>query len=382
LAALALLALACDQGKQHDQTTYTPPLNLIGANVGDNKPVATNGVIELAFDRFLNPATTLRQGFSLHSALGEFPGSPVITYDPITRVVRIERPAIVTTDDWLEDNVFYTLTLNVPGQGDYTNGFRAIDGATFDPSQPSSSRQIAFFACSPDPTKSKCAAGVKPVLAPAEPPISFCDDVQPIFANHCSGSKCHAAPGPSHQPAAGLVLDDGEGIRYTAIGKSAQGSTTGATAKPLAAGKQFGVNMPVIEAHSPGTSWLMYKLLLATPTDHGLNPVRPFCFADGGVTPAATPVTAVTLAPYQPLADSERAILSSYILGREMPFPSDPSQPSSSENNADNPPLTFDEMERLRIWIRNGAPVPQDNCVPCSTGDAGAPPPITDGGKD
>ena len=60
--------------------------------------------------------------------------------------------------------------------------------------------------------------------------------------------------------------------------------------------------------------------------------------------------------------DVERSILSNFILGREMPFP------------ATNPvaygelPLTFDERETVRIWIKNLAPgsaVPE--CGGCGT---------------
>jgi hypothetical protein len=58
-----------------------------------------------------------------------------------------------------------------------------------------------------------------------------------------------------------------------------------------------------------------------------------------------------------PLDDDEKSVLSQYILGHSMPYPSS----FDSDGNpvqTDNPPLTFDEMERVRLWIAQGAPVP------------------------
>ena len=56
---------------------------------------------------------------------------------------------------------------------------------------------------------------------------------------------------------------------------------------------------------------------------------------------------------WQAISTAERASLSNYILGREMPFPPTPSQLNSSTS-----PLTLDDMERLSLWISQGAAAP------------------------
>ena len=77
-----------------------------------------------------------------------------------------------------------------------------------------------------------------------------------------------------------------------------------------------------------------------------------------------------TLAPLaRPYADDlERTLLSDYVLGREMPYP-------APGNAYFSQPLTFQERERIRIWIARGAPV--RDCGACST----SVPPARDGGR-
>jgi hypothetical protein len=67
--------------------------------------------------------------------------------------------------------------------------------------------------------------------------------------------------------------------------------------------------------------------------------------------------------------DRERSALASFILGREMPFP------VSSPGGYPSEPLTFDEREQLRVWIKGlvpGAALP--DCGEC--GEL----PVTDAG--
>ena len=336
--------------------------------MGDGKPLATGGQIEIAFDRLLDPQTVVRQAFPVRDATGNVVASPVIKYDPITRVV-----TIVPDPGALADDQFYTVTVGIP-KNDDDNGLRAIDRATLDPSSGAAGRTISFFAC--NVTGSKCAPDAGAPVAPAVVPVaSFCNDIFPIFESqrskiakdqdyrgHCSGAQCHAVAlvdGPSearHLPAAGLVLQSPDGITATAIDKPAQGSMMASKADDtLPATRLFGVNMPVIHTHAPATSWLLYKLLLAVPPDPATVPQarRKECYPNSDApAPQSFPLPA---APFQPLTDAERRVLSDYVLGREMPYPSHPGLDPDPGN--DNFPLTFDEMQRLRVWIEQGAPV-------------------------
>jgi hypothetical protein len=93
----------------------------------------------------------------------------------------------------------------------------------------------------------------------------------------------------------------------------------------------------------------MYKLLLAVPPACSSTPGAPPC--DAG---APTPPTNTHAVPWLPLSEAERITLSNFILGREMPFPSDPSAPLGTDPSA----LTLTELENVSFWIAEGAPLP------------------------
>jgi hypothetical protein len=54
------------------------------------------------------------------------------------------------------------------------------------------------------------------------------------------------------------------------------------------------------------------------------------------------------------MTDAERAALSDLVPGREMPFPARPETPA----RATTEPMTVDELERVSLWIAQGARVP------------------------
>ena len=58
------------------------------------------------------------------------------------------------------------------------------------------------------------------------------------------------------------------------------------------------------------------------------------------------------------MSDDERATLSNYIPGREMPYPTDPTAPLDSATS----PLTGDELDTVSTWIRQGAAIPAAGC--------------------
>jgi len=320
----------------------------------------------------------------LSQAGGNSAGSPVVAYDPVARVVSLSNPTAQGDGGaacWLQPNQFYQVNFAIPNSPQ-ANGLRAIDGATLDPA---GAKPIGFnsgpMPCSGSP--------------PAPPRVHFCVDIwSPIFSARCSAPQCHGAPTQVNpqsypqfpdgfsRPAASLVLATTQGVGETAIGRVAQGSNTGPLAKAGAPGFHFGVDMPIIDqgdstTGNPGNSWLMYKLLLAPPPDASV-PNSPITCGSGMETPAPS---FGNIHPGVPMSDAERARLSNFIVGREMPFPSLPGagDPVPPTKTADNPTLSIDELERVQTWIANGAPL--EDCTQCAGVDAGSDAPPGDGGS-
>ncbi len=352
LGLLAATVLAgCDQGQQDNQTiTVGPPIALVtGAgsltNIGPSQPLPVDLPIVLQFNRLLNPNSVTRQSIQLLTSSQALLTEPVVDYDPVLMTVTLSNPGAGFM--WLTEGSSYEIQFPVPTSASDIDGLRAIDDATF-----ASPTTVAF------------EVGAASGAGTPEPTMHFCVDILPIFTGKCALSGCHASPsaassadaGPS-LPGAGLVLDNSEGVALTAIGRVAQGSNTGASAVPESPGAIFGVDMPIIDPGTAGTgdpanSWLLYKVLLAvpsTPSTTGSSALQcnPFQTADEYAQGSTSPAAMTT----------ERGILANFILGREMPYPamlnyteSDAGPPSASN-------LTVQELERLRLWIQQGAPI-------------------------
>ncbi len=337
--------------------------------MGTSKPLPTDSAIEIAFDRLLNPLTVTRQSVVLRDAAGNAVSAPIVTYDPVARVVTLQSPAAGGSPCWLDSGQPYTVTLGVPqGPGD-TSGLRSIDGAPLDPS---GTLQIGFMTSSP-----ACSSS-----PPAAPHVDFCVDLfTPIFQQRCSAPQCHGSPtmvnpqtfpqfpdGMS-RPAAGLVLDSAIGIQNTALRRAAQGSNTGPHAGyGSPPGPIFAVDMPIVDPGDPGNSWLLYKTLLAPPPAMSAPDFALVC--GGSVIQPAPSFEDIT--PGAPMSNDERARLANFIPGREMPYPTAPGagDPVPPDKTLDNPTLSIDELERLRIWIAAGATVV--DCSTCTAVDAGS----------
>jgi hypothetical protein len=156
------------------------------------------------------------------------------------------------------------------------------------------------------------------------------------------------------------LLSTSSGVRVTAIDRVAQGSNTGGRSfYPEPAGPIFGIDMALIKPGNPGESWLMYKIEMAPHpvTDAGEAP-KALCTPPLGSDAVTTRGESYTSrAPIVPAAsDAERERLGDYVLGRWMPYPSAASDYSTQ-------PLTFEERERVRRWIAQGAPTP--DCGGC-----------------
>ncbi len=291
---------------------------------GANTSLTPGQPIELAFDRLLMPLSIVRQTFVLEDLAGNALAPPAVAYDPVARVV-----TVTPQDNPLSDGQAYRLFVLAPSSPTDANGVRGIDGAPLDPKW---TAPLTF-----------------PIVGTAAPTstlaVDYCNVIQPIF-NQCAGGQCHSGP----MPAAGLWLTSPEGVLATALGRAAQGSNTGPMSGPgqlPQAPPQFGIDMPIIDATSamgqggdPGNSWLIYKVLLAVPS--------------------AAPTMTTHSVPWVPLSAGERATLANYVLGREMPFPPNPSAPLGTTGAMG---LSGDELEQLSFWIAQGALVPA-SCPP------------------
>jgi hypothetical protein len=321
---------------------------VLAANVSGQIPLPQDGVIQVAFDRYLNPLTANRQGVTLLDENGFVPGGPpIVQYDPVARMVTISNPT--PGKPWLVVGQFYKVVFPVATDEAGSFGLRSIDDATIDPS----TKAITFQVAAP--------TGSPPTL----PTIDFCTDVFPIFAARrasttatkgvCTNAACHAAGGTAAQ---GLVLETPDDIRRTAIGVQAVETTTAALSTPLPPQPAFPVGMPIVDPGDPGDSYLLYKMLL--PDQNGVPS------ADGVSVPytACRPVTAPFF--YGPGAGfasaDEQARLAAHVVGRRMPW-GDWDDATHSFGSGGGTPLTFDELERIRLWIQEGAEV--DDCSNC-----------------
>jgi hypothetical protein len=335
LPFLATLLVACDAGKRDDVQPLGPAILVVGVNVGDGQPLPTNGSIQIAFDRYLLPSTVNRQSFAILDGANKPLGAdlvPLVQYDPVARTVTLSAPV----QPWLTEGQPYKLVLGIPDGNADMGGVRAIDRATLSPAQ---TREFAFFV-----------APARPI--PQEPAVKFCRDVLPLFAAKCSLSSCH---GTGSSAASGLVLDTSAGVAATALNRVAQGSNRGSRSDlSRSIDRLFGFDMPLIDPGNPGNSWLMYKIELAASASSS-NTGPQYTCANAGPA-AATRFAYTPLAPNaQRSADNiERAILGNSILGREMPFP------SLTAQSYESAPLTFDEREKVRIWIQS---LPKDATI-------------------
>jgi hypothetical protein len=303
-------------------------VRIVGQNVSTNRAFPSNGRIELAFDRYLLPASITRQTF-----LTSFPQSPIIAYDPVARIVTISPLAPLLPDQT------YAIRIAKPSGPTDPDGLRAIDGATIDPRDAT----IEF----------PVVAGTDTYQNPL--PIDFCRDILPIFTSKCSAAQCHGSAHGAGGPtaAAGLSLDSARSVAATAVGRPAHGANTGPTTSAQPPGIAFGVDMPLIDpgngepgGGNPGNSWLLYKLLLAVPPSVSSTSYAGAC---NGEAPADTGAMHILITPAlaDPAHDPARSTLTDYVLGREMPFPSNPAAPLGQSVE----PLTIAELERVSRWI-------------------------------
>jgi hypothetical protein len=339
--------LGCDQGHQDDESPIDTT-NLVTAKLSSTN-VQAGGAVVVQFNRLLNPGTVTRQTIQLLTAGGQTFVDPIVDYDPVLLAVTLSNPGGGAM--WLVPGQTYQVKMGVATTT--VAGVLAIDNAPM-----ASATELDFNVTGP-------------LMTPAaEPQMHFCVDILPIFTSKCSASFCHGSPAMTGTatprfpdggtfPAAGLVLDNSQGVLDTAIGHVAHGSNVG----PTAGGSSpscgtptdtcsFGVDMPIIDpgtngSGNPGNSWLLYKTLLDdTPMkdDNLLAQCAPVQTYETKTNPAVV------------ITSAERSILSNYILGREMPYPTNPAAMEGTPASAtDTVGLSMQELERVRLWIKQGA---------------------------
>jgi hypothetical protein len=319
---------------------------MVASNAGTNTPLPANQPIELAFDRLLLPITVTRQSFILFDkAASSIAVTFSIAYDPVARVVTMTPLQALTEGHNYELDIVSELDPENP------NGLHAIDGATMDPKSPQS---VTFAVTAASTTPPVTCNGI------AGPCIDFCNDIIPILST-CSGSGvCHNGVLFEHKSAiaAGLALTGGgdypaaQLILATAINRLSIEANMGPLSEPGPPSFDFPQDMPIIDTTTltdpndpanvapmgsgdPGNSYLIYKTLMA----------------ETGALPAtATPLPNVYSVAWAPLADDERQTLASLIPGREMPL-------ASTVTDTVNTGLAVDSLERLSLWIAQGAPL-------------------------
>lgn len=312
--------------------------------------------MRLRFDRYLLPSSVVRQSFVVLDGSRQPLPAALVGYDPVTATVTLSNPnlpADAGTIRWLEIGQPYTILLGIPGDDD-VGGVRALDRATLE-----SALTIGFTVSNE----------VLPADQVSEPQVTFCGDVLPVLSAKCgSGSPCHTPFVEGAPPASGLTLTTPDGVQKTAIGRPAQGASTGP--RPGIArsqGKIFGIDMPIVDPGNAPNSWLLYKVMMAPYPPASPSPAGgpDSCPAPGAAR--STPVTALNVPPGVP-SDAERETLYDHVLGREMPYP--PLRGSAYSQQT----LTFEERQRFRLWIQQGAKVEACGaCSPFVAPDGGAP---------
>ena len=380
-------------------------MHLVAANVSSTQQLPANGIIQLAFDRLLLPSCITRQTFVLEMNTI----TPTVAYDPVARVVTITPPASALTPGQT-----YTIGIASPQNAGDPNGLRAIDGAMLDPGSPAIIDFQVTNAASASPpapptidfcndvfttfstcTGSGCHGSTLPAAglllttaegvaqtaigrvahgsntgprAAAQPPSLLFGEDMPIVdpGNGGAGNPgdswllykmLMAVPGPdpiscdggTPPSATGAPGDGDPSEAAAAVDGGGSGAAGDATLPSDATGA------PTLDATTEATT---------ASADTGVSGEAGNATVDAG-DDAGAPASTTTLSNvcglysvnWQPLSTSERANLANLVPGREMPFP--------SNLNLDAGPGTgssINELERISLWITQGAPIPPGGC--------------------
>lgn len=289
----------------------------------DDCGVPVNATLTLRFDRYLDPASVNRQAIRVFT--GDPANSPAIPfdvrYDPVERVVEYRMP----TGYSFARRAVYQFELVLPeGPADF--GIRAYDGAPLVPGEVPlelTFRTSAAAVAQPQDLAPSCEQIVREVLAFEK-------------LGNCASSECHRSGNSARGGAPeGLWLDGRHNLRITAIGRVAHETEFGdSSGVALQNSPRFGVQMPIIDAKSPGNSYLLYKLLRNPKNFEPCAEAEPT--QAGQPAPGRSPVCdtpadpSVSLYENLPLSDGETLLPSEdertrlrewFVRGEPMPFP-------------------------------------------------------------
>ena len=326
VATLLLAVTACDVGGPDFEVEAPPPkipaflvstgpgLNADGlkerVQLSSGIKVWEKGALELRFDRYLDPSTTIRQSYCLSSdttnptSLGECNGVPTSpAYDPVSRAL------VIYLNEDLKSGTQYRLTLFSPPADTtadpLTKGLRAFDGVPLE-------RTLTFVF----------DTGFIPMGTEREQPPAAFTDCKPVQQAFGGCTSCHT----NRDNTTGLTPPMGLNLQLAALPASinrvaVQTQHGGDATTPSTSVRNFGTNMPLIAPQAPGNSYLLYKALAL----EGYDPEN--------------------------LAEGETERLRNFITGYPMPAVEPASGPLDVVQNAER-------MLLISRWIAAGATCP------------------------
>ncbi|MFC1641960.1 Ig-like domain-containing protein [Myxococcota bacterium] len=337
---MVAMVAACDPGVGREHERLGPSLHLVASSPADGEGleclpggsadcgVVRSSPIELRFDRFLLPATAVRQSITFYTGVEDEYVWVEPHYDLIERVVRYA----LGPGQALRPAVRYTVRIVRTDQNEPGYGFRAFDGSAL---AASGSAPLSFSFRTQDQSASPM---------PVEPPPS-CSEVMAVFrrggCSHCHQSErtpdCSpgdiSAMGPTCSGTTGMDLDlsSAAAVRSTANSRVARQTDQEATSGiALRNPERFGTAMPLIDPGRPENSYLLYKLL-AHRGSYGPAPCRNSTHRVdlGSHCVAATPEETQRLRDW-------------FVRGDPMP-------------PGPNSPLQANDLRAVQHWIASGA---------------------------
>jgi hypothetical protein len=356
---------------------------------------ATNGTIRVQFDRFLSTETPNRQSFCVSNTtnpdncLTAGTGSGAVTlsveYDPVDRVVVLKPSKPLTPGK-------FRVRVLAPKNADDTGGIRAFDGVAM-AKEFSWEFDVDSSALAQEPNRKVDFCNSEHACTPPDDagtpqkPVPIQTSIKDVVQNCASEGSCHMPPDDPEKPPKTLVgeplilevpEDGGPGAQIKRIIAQHQVAPQTATdpdpGQPRTTGQDtFGRNMPFIDPHNPGNSYILYKMIIGMLTCPGGGGADPsYCSGDGGTyggnavfstmfygTDAGACTDTVIHQPgdlvpfpawvpvdsWHPPADGEYDRLRYHIRGLQMP------------QGSYAPPH---DIHVLSAWIAGGAPV--TNC--------------------
>ncbi len=293
--------------------------------------VPLNRPLRLRFDRFVRPDSVARQSLRVTGGtLDPMTGAPLAGTEFLEPLYDVAgRVAVFRPRDgarWVP-RTRYTVTLyRASANGGF--GFRGVDGAEL-----AEGVTYGFLTGDAD----------DPTEPPPPPRVSYCGQcVDGAWVpgardvlQRCASAGCHDDQSPD--PPLGLRLGSRASLEASALDRVALESLRGPSVTAVQRnGPVFGLNMARVDPGGPGTSYLLYKVLLR----------------EDAYLPAGDLALPAALAPPPfggegpPSADERQRLRERFVLGAPMP--------------PDGPALGSERVALLQAWVASGAPLEDD----------------------